>query len=247
MSQDSPKSDPMDKIKALVIDDEEHARRLLQRLLDDLQCFDEIHTAASAAIASRELKNFTPDMIFLDVEMPGKDGFSFLSDFPLMEKKPCIVIVSAYDQFAMKAIKSHAFDYLLKPVDKRELKACVEKFLESRKAEIKEPADKFSRIRISTRTGIIFINPATILYCKAEGNYSIICTGEKQHLCSVNLGKVEELLTEKNFIRVGRSYIINREYITMLDRKESVIVMSREGETVKIQIPRHHLRDIDSI
>lgn len=237
----------MDKIKALVIDDEEHARRLLHRLLDDLQCFDEIHIAASAANASKELKYFTPDIIFLDVEMPGKDGFSFLSEFPLMDKKPCIVIVSAYDQFAMKAIKNHAFDYLLKPVDKRELKACVEKFLEGRKTVVKEPAEKFSRIRISTRTGVIFINPATILYCKAEGNYSVICTGEKQHLCSVNLGKVEELLTENNFLRVGRSYIINREFITMMDRKESVIVLTREKETVKVQIPRHHLRDIDNI
>ncbi|HLP71920.1 MAG TPA: LytTR family DNA-binding domain-containing protein [Bacteroidales bacterium] len=237
----------MIKIKALVIDDEEHARRLLHRLLDELQCFDEIHTAASAAVAAKELKNFTPDMIFLDVEMPGKDGFTFLSDFPLMEKKPCIVIVSAYDQFAMKAIKSHAFDYLLKPVDRRELKSCVEKFLESRKPAVKDSPDKFSRIRINTRTGVIFINPATILYCKAEGNYSVICTGEKQHLCSVNLGKIEELLTENSFLRVGRSYIINREYITMLDRKESVIVLSREGETVKVQIPRHHLRDIDNL
>lgn len=230
------------KLSALIVDDEDHARRLLQKLLEDLQCFDEIHLAASAASASREFKSFIPDMIFLDVEMPGKDGFTFLSEFPLTWKKPCIVFVTAYDQFALKAIKNNAFDYLLKPVDKRELKACVEKFLERRK---KESDDKFPRIRINTRTGVFFVNPETILYCKADGNYSVICTGEKQHLCSINLGKLEELLPESHFLRVGRSYVINREYISMLDRKESAIILSRGDESVKVQIPRHHLKELD--
>lgn len=234
------------KISALIVDDEESARKLLFKLLEDLQCFGEIRMAQSASAANAELAGYDPDLIFVDVKMPGKDGFTFINELPLKDKKPQIVFVTAYDQFAIQAIKNHAFDYLLKPVDRKELKHCVQKFLESKNVQ-KEAQDKFSRIRINTRTGTVFINPETVLYCKADGNYTIICTGEKQHLCSLNLGKVEELLSGTGFFRIGRSHIVNREYITLLDRKESVVVLVRNGETATLKIPRHHLKDLDNL
>lgn len=234
------------KLKALIVDDEENARKLLHKLLEELQCFSEIRMARSAVVASTELAGFDPDLIFLDIRMPGKDGFSFLSELPLKEMKPEIVFVTAFDQFALKAIKNQAFDYLLKPVNRKELKQCVQKFIDSRQQPKPEP-EKFSRIRINTRTGTVFVNPTSILYCKADGNYTLICTGEKQHLCSMNLGRIEELLNGENYFRVGRSHIINREYITMLDRKDSTVTLVREGESVKIRIPRPHLKDLDKL
>jgi two-component system LytT family response regulator len=235
------------KITALIVDDENSARKLLQSLLADLQCFGDIRMAGSASSAREILLHFDPDIIFVDIKMPVEDGFSFVTNLPIKELKPAIVFVTAYDQFAIKAIKNQAFDYMLKPVDRRELKICVEKFIENKHNAENHVNEKFSRIRINTRTGTIFINPATILYCKADGNYTIICTGGKQHLCSMNLGKVEELLTGKWFFRLGRSHIINREYITMLDRKESIVVLVREGETARLRIPRHHLKELDNI
>jgi two-component system LytT family response regulator len=136
--------------------------------------------------------------------------------------------VTAHEQFAIQAIKNHAFDYLLKPVNRKELKQCILKFIESRNEESHsdtqgkriEKHEKISRIRVNTRSGILFINPSDILFCKADGNYATICTGEKKHLCSLNLGKVWEQLPENGFIRAGRSYIINYEHVTMLDRKD---------------------------
>lgn len=235
------------KISALIVDDEESARKLLANLLEELQCFSEIRMAKSASAASTELFQYDPDLIFLDIKMPGKDGFSFISDLPIKEKKPGIVIVTAYDQFAIKAIKNQAFDYLLKPVNRKELKQCVQKFIESRPQVEREITDKFSRIRISTRTGTVFVNPTSILFCKADGNYTTICTGDKQHLCSMNLGKVEELLPGNGFFRIGRSHIINREYVSILDRKESAVILVREGETVKLKIPKHHLKELDKL
>lgn len=235
------------KISALIVDDEESARNLLSNLLEELQCFSEIRLAKSASAASTELFQYDPDLIFLDIKMPGKDGFSFIGDLPIKEKKPGIVIVTAFDQFAIKAIKNQAFDYLLKPVNRKELKQCVQKFIESRQLVVRETLEKFSRIRISTRTGTVFVNPAAILFCKADGNYTTICTGDKQHLCSLNLGKVEELLPGNGFFRIGRSHIINREYVTILDRKESAVILVRDGETVKLKIPRHHLKELDKL
>ena len=107
--------------------------------------------------------------------------------------------------------------------------------------------DLIPRIRVNTRTGTIFINPSSILYCKADGNYTTICTGNKQHLCSLNIGKVQEMLPGNGFIRVGRSHIVNFEFITLLDRKESSVTLVRDGESVTIKLPKHHLKDLEKI
>lgn len=235
------------KLNALIVDDEENARKLLHNLLRDLQCFSEIRMAKSAVAADLELADYNPDIIFIDIKMPGRDGFSFINDLPIKDVKPGIVFVTAYDQFAIKAIKNQAFDYLLKPVDRKELKLCVQKFLENRQATNKEAPEKFLRIRIKTRTGTAFINPSNIMYCKADGNYTVICTGEKELFCSVNLGRIYELLSGYNFFRVGRSHIINREFVTLIDRKESLVVLTRDNETVNLKIPKHHLKDLDNI
>ena len=187
--------------------------------------------------------------------MPGKDGFTFLQEIPKDHKMPGIVFVTAYEQFAVQAIKNKAFDYLLKPVNRKELKQCILRFMES-KDEVQAPDnhiktadnnDRINRIKINTRTGTVFVNPDTILFLKAEGNYTTICTGEKQYLCSMNLGRLEGELPKKGFIRVGRSYIINYEYITLLDRKDSTVTLVRENESTKVKLPRQHLKDLDMI
>jgi DNA-binding LytR/AlgR family response regulator len=243
------------KLKALIVDDEEDARKLLAKLLEETQCFNEMRIAKSVQLANNELTHFDPDLIFLDIKMPGKDGFSIIHELEQKKNKPGIVFVTAYEQFAIQAIKHQAFDYLLKPVNRKELKKCVQKFMErtgdgqmpERKETSPDPLEKISRIRVSTRTGTAFINPASILYCKADGNYTTICTCEKLHLCSMNLGKVEEQLPGSGFIRVGRSHIVNYEYITLLDRKGSQITLTKDGESVTIKIPRQHIKDLDLI
>jgi two-component system, LytTR family, response regulator len=243
------------KLNALIVDDEENARILLNKLLEETLLFEEVRLADSVDNAFRELSRFEPDIIFLDIKMPGKDGFSFIQDLPDSYKKYKIVFVTAYDQYAIKAIKNQAFDYLLKPMNRKELKQCITRFIERREDDlaIKGPSKaieftgRITRIRVNTRTGTLFINPADILFCKAEGNYTTVFTGKKHYLCSMNLGKVEELLPKNGFIRVGRSHIINYEHITMLDRKECSIILARDGESVKVKIPRQHLKDLDII
>ncbi len=241
------------KLSALVVDDEESARKLLKKLLEETLFFNEIRVVQSVNAATNELTKYEPDIIFLDIKMPGKDGFSLINELKDYYQNPEIVFVTAYDHYAIKALRSHAFDYLLKPVNRKELKQCIARFIEFKSMsgvkEIHENSivhkDNISRIRVNTRTGTLFINPSAILYCKADGNYTTICTGSKLHLCSMNIGKVENMLPNKGFIRVGRSHIVNFEYITLLDRKESTVTLVRESETVTIKLPRQHLRDID--
>jgi two-component system, LytTR family, response regulator len=239
------------KLSALIVDDEESARRLMVKLLEETLFFFEIRLAQSVDSALIELNNFDPDLIFLDIKMPGRYGIEFVNELRYTDGKPGIVFVTAYDQYAIQAIKIHAFDYLLKPVNRKELKECIEKFIANHEAVAPphitktEPLKKISRIKVNTRTGTVFINPATILFCKAEGNYTTICTGEKEYLCSLNLGKLQEQLPPSGFIRIGRSLVINFEYITLLDRKKSSITLVRDNESVTVKIPHQHLKDLD--
>lgn len=243
------------KLSALVVDDEEGARKLLKKLLEETLFFRDIRTVPSVSAANHELTHFEPDIVFLDIKMPGKDGFSLINDLKERYQNPEIVFVTAYDQYAIKALRSHAFDYLLKPVNRKELRQCILRFIEFKNTPefidkedgIVAQKDTFPRIRVNTRTGTLFINPASILYCKADGNYTSICTGSKLHLCSMNIGKVIGLLPSKGFIRVGRSHIVNFEYLTMLDRKDSSVTLVKDGESVTIKLPRQHLKDLDII
>jgi two-component system, LytTR family, response regulator len=243
------------KLTALIVDDENGARRLLKKLLEETSFFFDIRLAQSVASAREVLIGFEPDMIFLDIRMPGKDGFEIVRELPFKREMPGIVFVTAHEEYAIEAIKNHAFDYLLKPVSRDELKLCIIRFIEARKTNISTEGNnnndaglkKIDRIRINTRTGTLFVNPETILYCKAEGNYTEICTGEKQHLCTMNIGKLMDQLPRNGFIRIGRSYIINFEYISFLDRKESSVTLVRDGQSAKVKISRRHLKDLDLV
>lgn len=242
------------KLKALIVDDEEGARKLLKKLLDETHLFSDLKVADSVPSANLEMKDYDPDMVFLDIRMPEKDGFELLKEMNNRNGRPGIVFVTAYEQHALKAIKHQAFDYLLKPVNRKELKACVSKYISTM---IEHPAplaqvvqkvpDKIVRIKVSTRTGTLFINPSNILYCKADGNYTIIHTGGKELLCSLNIGKMKEMLPENNFLRIGRSLIINIEFITHLDRKQSVVTLVSQDQSVTVKVPRNHLKELDTI
>ena len=242
-----------EKLSALIVDDEESARKLLCKLLEETHFFKDIRQAQSVTSANKVLAQFNPDLIFLDIKMPGRDGFALLQELPQKYRLHKIVFVTAYDQYVIKAIRNQAFDYLLKPINRNELKQCIIRFIDNineasdniAQIKVSESDKRIDRIRINTRTGTFFINPSDILYCEADGNYTTICLGRKQHLCSMNLGKVEELLPEKSFIRVGRSHIINFEYITLLDRRKCTVTLIKDSESVTIKIPRQHLKDLD--
>jgi two-component system, LytTR family, response regulator len=241
------------KLSALIVDDEENALTLLSKLLEDTQQFSEIRSASSAAQAAQELNHFAPDLIFLDIKMPDMDGFTFLEHIKKEKRHSEVVFVTAYDQFALKAIKNHAFDYLLKPVDHKDLLDCIMQF-KDRKLEpnLLERLEKLmheqkdnTKLRIHTRTGYLFIDPASILYCQADGNYTLIDLGERQHLCSMQLGVVENLLPKNGYHRLGRSLIINFKFISSIDRKNHKITFEKEGKPYSIDISKAQLKELE--
>jgi two-component system, LytTR family, response regulator len=244
----------MQKLSALIVDDEHKAVELLEKLLEDTHQFSTIQATTSAVQAKEILKNYEPDLLFLDIKMPEMDGFAFLEELKHNNKHIEVVFVTAYDQYALKALKNHAFDYLIKPIDRKELLDCIMQFKERKQdPDLVERLEKLvhehkdnHRLRINTRTGYIFIEPAQILYCQADGNYTLIDLGERQHLCSLQLGALEELLPKNDFLRLGRSLIVNFNLINKVDRKTSQITFEKGNKQFTLPISKTQVKELEA-
>ena len=190
---------------ALLVDDEKRAVALLKKLLEETGEFSEIRWAYSADAALELIKKIQPQLLFLDIQMPNKDGFALLKDLDALGLSTEVIFVTAFDHYSMKAIKSHAFDYLMKPVVRQELLACLEAFKSRRLApDVNTKLGQFlsdyesgKKIRFNTRTGFFQVEPTNIVYVEADGNYTTIHTHEGGQLCTLSLAGVMDLLRDQ--------------------------------------------------
>jgi two-component system LytT family response regulator len=240
-------------LTALVVDDEEKAVVLLKKLLSDSQQFFEIRTALSAQQAARELQLFSPNLVFLDINMPERSGMSLIKDLCQQNIKSEIIFVTAFDEYALEAIKNHAFGYLLKPVNRKELSDCVSYYREHRMANGPEKIAKMlehfmgrRRLRISTRSGYYFVDPDDILFCEADGNYTLIELGDRNYLCTLQLGVVQTLLVAHSFVRTGRSLVVNCRKIRNVDKKSQLINFEKGSSVFPLKVSRSQLRDLEN-
>lgn len=213
-----------DILKVILIDDEPKSIKSLEWELNQF-CKDiEILTTFTNPIeAFNFLKLHHVDCVFLDIEMPEMDGFQFLAQFK--KRKFEVVFVTAYDQFAINAIKEDAVDYLLKPIDTEDLISTIEKV--KARAENKQEKDLFEerlnlmsekRVSIPMNGKILFLQPDEILYCESDGNYCKIFLEDKRSLfVTKKLKDVFQLLPRDKFFRVHNCYVVNlqkvREYL----------------------------------
>jgi len=217
-------------INAVIIDDEPIARKLLHVLLGEYcQGFVQVAGEASNAIEGLKLINkHSPDLIFLDVEMPMGTGFDLLE--LNTDRRIYVVFTTAYAQHASHALAQHAAAYLLKPVTPDKLKAAVltVKDLICRRQALEE--SKQVCIRLSSLRGSRQVPVSDIVYIEAEGRYSrIFLVGGPSHLESRNLGELEAEL-DGNFIRIHRSLLVNRHHITSLNKNQDRIGLSNKTE-----------------
>jgi two-component system LytT family response regulator len=208
-------------IQAIIIDDEKKCISLLQKMLNT--AFPEIEIIATTTQPDEGIKLIRihePNIVFLDIEMPNKNGFELVEatkDIPYN-----VVFTTAYQQYAIKAIKFAALDYLLKPIDADELKEAIFRFKSKQKNEqrdkqlnllfdnLKSNTSNYNRLSLATNEGVIFINTADILYCEASGGYTFFYmkNGDK-FITSKTLKEYEEILVENHFFRIHHSYLIN--------------------------------------
>lgn len=205
--------------------------------IDVVDTFTDPHEAISY------LQQNTIDCLFLDINMPGIDGFQLLSH--LEARNFCVVFVTAFDQYAIKAIKEHAFDYLLKPVDAEELSHTISKikaFLANRENKALPYTSIHSKeenqIKISVDGKLMFFKPDDILYCKSDGNYCNIylCSG-KSLLLTKKLKHVQSLIKCQQFHRVHHSYYVNLKKIQTFNKTENVIILNT-GEEIPVSRSR---------
>lgn len=232
--------------KALIIDDELKARNILNHyILTYIPGITEIQQAASVDEGILILESFKPDIVFLDVEMPYKNGFDFL--LAVGDMTFDIVFTTAYNQYAIQAIRFSALDYLLKPIDPDELLAAVEKY-HNRKKSLKEQQElyynltqnirrkeaKDFRLAVPSSEGVYFFTLDEILRLEADRNYTMIhLIGKRPFIASKTLKHFEEMLDGFGFIRTHKSHLVNPKHITRLGHNTDFIIL-RDGSRVEV-------------
>jgi two-component system, LytTR family, response regulator len=230
-------------MNAIIIEDEPAGRKLLQRLVEE-HCPDVrvVGLAASAAEGRKAIAQHHPDLVFLDVEMPGESGVDMLKKLTPVGFD--VIFVTAHQGYAIEAIRMSALDYLLKPVRTDELVAAVRKVRE--KAErgrvAEQVANMFNnlngaeaKIGISTRKGILFIPVREIVRCDAASNYTtLVLAGGESHVASRTLKHFEELLERHRFIRVHSSHLVNARYIGEYVRGDGGTLVLTDGSRIDV-------------
>jgi two-component system, LytTR family, response regulator len=239
--------------KALIVDDESKARRNLANVLQSHTDFVIAAEADNTDDALKLLLSEKPDLVFLDIKMPQADGFSFLDNLiKLGVSNTAVIFLTAFDEYALKAIKYAVFDYLLKPVDPEELEKTLNRF-RARKvqdtdtglAKLREMLDIGNKIKFITRNGYIFLSSKQILYIKGEGSYSnVFDTDNQTHLVSRNLKEMEDQLDPATFIRVHKSYLISKHYLASYDKKNRSCTLVKENVTVTIPVSFRYAKNI---
>ena len=246
-----------DLLKILVVDDEPEARELLKYMLQESDGVSVVGTAGDVDEALELQKKEKPHLVLLDIQMPGKDGFHFIEKIQGSEHEPGVIFVTAYEHYAIQAIRNSVFDYILKPVHQEELDSAILRFRTmGRKVQNQELHELIAtlrsngpaKIKLNTRAGYMLIDLAEVVFCEADGNYTHIqLTSGARETCTQNLGNIEELLEGGTFFRASRSYLLNLKYLSRVYRKNNQCLLEYPGDSCSIKIPAQKIRLLESI
>lgn len=206
-------------MKALIIDDERLARKEVFRLLEDYPEVEEVVEMGSGKEAIDYLKKNSADLLFLDIQMPGQNGFALLEELTVVPK---VVFVTAYDEYAIKAFEYNALDYLLKPVDEKRFSEAMHKVME----EIKPAEDKKElsntlgpedKVFVKDGDKCWFVRMKDIALLESEGNYVRVYFENHKPLILRSLNNLEQRLDSRKFFRANRKYIINLDWVKEIE------------------------------
>ncbi|MFN4000381.1 LytR/AlgR family response regulator transcription factor [Algoriphagus sp.] len=227
-------------ITALIVDDEPIARLSLRGILEEF--FPNVLVIGEAKNLPDGIKlihKYQPDVVFMDIEMPGFSGLEVLDFFPEGKLPSKLVFVTAYQEYALRAFELSAFDYLLKPVQKEGIARALEKLTPTEKVQLEilkqNPSDKITKIILQTGEGMQVIELKSIIYLKADGSYThFYFTGGKKITISKRLSEFEKLLTLGRFMRIHRSHLINLDQIQKISKENGGEVIMSDGECLSL-------------
>ena len=236
------KPQPNNKITAIIVDDEFHGRENLKKILE-LYCPDVIvlGLADSTVQAINLVRQCKPDVVFLDINMPVLDGFDFINEFE--DRDFMVVFISAYAEHGIKAVKAGAADYLLKPVNIKELKVTIKKLVSLKgKRVVVNPYFEHDKLVVPDSHGFNIINLDEIIRIEADGSYSkIFLTDGKCRIVTKTLKDFEDSLPEKSFFRVHKSHIVNIQYVKEFSGIDGGSVKMSDGS--KVEVSRRKMTD----
>lgn len=221
-------------IRALIVDDEPLARTGVAQLIEPMDDVTVVGEAADGADAVRQIEETSPDLVFLDVQMPERSGLEVVREVG-NEEMPVTIFVTAYDEYAIDAFDAHALDYLLKPIDEDRFSNAVNRartqiqqaeadalshrlkgLLEQYGSEEEESNTALDRFTVRTRNRIYFVAVDDVQWIESEGDYVALHDGEDVHLIRKTMKELENRLAPDRFVRVHRSYIVNTDYVDEL-------------------------------
>ncbi len=243
-------------ITVIIVDDERRSRELLHSLVQEFASFKVIATAENVDHAFELIKLNNPDLIFLDIEMPNKNGFQLLEILINEGLNPKIIFTTAYDKYAIKAFKFAAFDYLLKPVNLTDLESTLNRYLKDKtNNNLSYHADNLNNyfnnkeiIKLDLRTGTLFLEPDELVLCMADGNYThLFLSDGNQETVTFNLGEIYRMLPENEFCRIDRSNILNLSYLKKLDYRRRTIKLKLNDKYKMIKLSKENMRKLKEI
>ncbi len=227
--------------RVIIIDDERLARNELRKLLLDHPEIEIVSEATNAAEGIQKIDELQPDLIFLDIQMPGKTGFDMLAE---LERAPHVIFTTAYDEYALKAFEVNALDYLLKPIDPGRLADALHKLENLEEKEISQADHSVSRGTLSDSDQVFvkdgercwFVKLSDIRLFESVGNYAKVYFSSNKPLILKSLNALEERLDEKVFFRANRKHIVN---LRMIEKVEpyfngGLLLEIKGGEKIEV-------------
>lgn len=240
--------------KTIIVDDEISAIRNLERLLVNFPSVQVADKETDPETALKKIIHHSPDLVFMDIQMPGKSGFELVSEIRQHNLKPEIIFITSFNQYAIRAIRYAAFDYLLKPVNEDDLDAAIKRLAVKINSTEKDRQYQVllnrtmnrQKIKINMTGGFQMIDPDDIIYIQADWNYSeIFMDKEKSATVSLNIGKMMEILPADVFFRLDRSTIINTSYVIKVSRRKLEATLIKDSIEYHFKIPIVKLRKLE--
>ncbi|MCF8230295.1 MAG: LytTR family DNA-binding domain-containing protein [Bacteroidales bacterium] len=243
-----------EQLSAIIVDDEAEAIKNLEALLKAHQQVDVSGTFQNPEKAIGEIQNNEPDLLFLDVQMPGKSGFDVLKEVSGGLYQPIVIFTTAYEKYAIEAIRHAAFDFLLKPISEDELANALQRIEEKQEQpdyseklqSLFQAIGKPKQLKFNTSTGFILIDPKDVLYCQASRNYCelFLNSGERE-VVTCNMNRVGKMLTNDRFFRISRFNIINLDYLKKVERKDHSCTLLADGEKIMLKGTTKNLKALE--
>lgn len=224
-------------MRALVIDDERLARKELLKLLEEHPSIEVVGEAANADEADKMIEELNPDLLFLDIQMPGQTGFQLLES---LDSVPLVVFTTAYDEFALKAFEVNALDYLLKPITAERLSEAVHKIHEKERTKSGRAHDKKlgleDQVFVKDGDRCWFVSLANIRLFESDGNYIKVYFDTNRPMIHKSLNALDEKLDERAFFRASRKHIVNLSWVEGIEPwfNGGLMVKLRGGDKVEV-------------